>query len=142
MAVHGKLKGAHRLSWEIHYGPIPDGMFVCHRCDNRGCVRPDHLFLGTHSDNMCDAYAKGRIVSPALRYPERLSRGDNHYARREPERLARGIKHGNSLLQPAHVVQAHELRATGLTHKQIAERLGIGKSSVGRILRGEAWVCR
>ena len=51
----------HHVSWEIHYGPIPDGLFVLHRCDNPRCVRPDHLFLGTNSDNMKDCSQKGRI---------------------------------------------------------------------------------
>lgn len=60
----GKGHAAHRISWEMANGPIPSGMFVCHRCDNPSCVRPDHLFLGTPSDNTRDAYAKGRQTNP------------------------------------------------------------------------------
>lgn len=57
---HAKPYQAHRFSWEMHFGPIPNEMQVCHKCDVRLYVRPDHLFLGTRKDNMQDMAQKGR----------------------------------------------------------------------------------
>lgn len=64
MKVNGKVVDAHRLSWQIHNGEIPTRLLVCHTCDNRLCVNPKHLFLGTYRDNVMDCLNKGRMIPP------------------------------------------------------------------------------
>jgi hypothetical protein len=63
---HGREVTAHRKAWELTHGLIARGLMVCHRCDNRRCVRPDHLFLGTDADNKADMVAKGRQAKHKL----------------------------------------------------------------------------
>jgi len=64
MKFQGKIIDAHRISWILHNGDIPEGLLVCHTCDNRKCVNPNHLFLGTYKDNMQDCKNKGRVIVP------------------------------------------------------------------------------
>lgn len=73
--VNSKTVDAHRVSWQIHNGEIPEGMLVCHKCDVRLCVKPGHLFLGTARDNAIDAIKKGRLFDLKNSIP---SHGEHH----------------------------------------------------------------
>jgi hypothetical protein len=134
----GKHIRAHRRSWMLAHGEIPRGMFVLHRCDNPACVNPKHLFLGTHGDNMRDMYAKGRALSQTR--PERLCRGDRHWTRARPEKLFRGEAHQNAKVTFDVAFEIRGARADGATLKTIADRYGLGVSTVHRIATNQTWV--
>lgn len=105
---------AHRLSYEVFRGPIPDGLFVCHKCDNRCCINPSHLFLGTHTDNMQDAAAKDRVVFGA----------DSHFAK----------------LTEQQVSEIFDMYNTGLyTQEHLGELFGVTQAAVQCMLAGKSW---
>jgi len=87
-AYNGKSPGyAHRFSYELHHGPIPKGMVIMHKCDNRKCVHPDHLKAGTQKENIHDAMKKGRWMSKAR--VEYLSNQKRRRSKTPPEGAAR-----------------------------------------------------
>jgi hypothetical protein len=125
---HGRSDWAHRVSWELHRGPIPEGMFVCHSCDVRACVNPDHLWLGTNADNLADMRAKGRAAT-----------GDRHGSQTKPESRPRGERHGSARLTEEDVREIRRRRSAGEPQQRVANHFGISQGRVSEISRGLAW---
>jgi predicted XRE-type DNA-binding protein len=105
--------GAHRFSYEIHFGKIPEGMYVCHKCDTPMCVNPDHLFVGTHKDNMKDMVQKNRSFH---------GRGEN--------------KKGRAKLTNK---QADQIRSMKLSQSKLASMFGVSQTAISRIKRGVSY---
>ena len=105
-------RGSHRVSYELHVGPIPDGLHVLHRCDNRRCINPEHLFLGTHQDNMRDRNSKGRQAHN------------------------RGERGGGSKLSETKV---REIKADPRSQRALATMHGVSQGLISLIKRGQRW---
>lgn len=101
---------AHRFSWHLHNGPIPDGQCVLHKCDNPACVRPDHLEIGTQAENIRQRDMRGR--GPI------------------------GVKHGSAKLTEAQVLVVYHSKENGM---RLAERLGVHNSVIYNIRKGKTW---
>jgi len=111
--IDGKRYLVHRYSWELAKGEIPDEMYICHTCDVKLCVQPDHLFLGNQKDNMSDASAKGR-----------LPKGEQHYI---------------SKLTPAILLECGKLVKQGVTYRELAQKYGASPSAINNALLGRSW---
>lgn len=103
---------AHRFSWKHVNGDIPQGIHVLHRCDNRSCVNPEHLFLGTHQDNMADKINKNRSKAP---------RGSNHFKAKLTEEAVKNIRNDTR------------------TPKEIASDYGVSNTNVCAIKKRKIW---
>lgn len=115
----GRLVSAHRLAYEITNGPIPADLCICHHCDNRQCVNPSHMFLGTHKDNMQDAMGKGRFhFNPKPSY---------------------GEKNGMTKLTDDQVRELRNNWPSSESVASIAMRYGVSRWTIQRIVRRKVW---
>jgi hypothetical protein len=108
--TNGVSRRIHRVMFEKTYGPIPPGMCVCHSCDNRACINPEHLFLGTNGDNTQDRVRKGRT--------------------------ANGEKHGRAVLSEAEV---RDIKRRGVFGILEAKRYGVDDATIADIAHGRSW---
>ena len=118
---------AHRFSWRLS-NEIPEGLLVLHKCDNRKCVRPQHLFTGTQADNMADKVSKGR-----------QAKGNTHGSKTHPERLLRGEAVTGAKLKVADVLAIRNLYAQGVTKAEIARRFDVSPGSAGKVIANRTW---
>lgn len=106
--------GAHRFAYTQVFGGIPAGMHICHTCDNRKCLNPNHLFAGSNADNMADRNKKGRA--------------------------ARGPQNGRAKLTEADVISIRDGYATGLaSHRSLAREYGVGHRTIGSVVNKKHW---
>lgn len=117
LSVNGRAIRAPRFAWESAYGPIPEGLLVCHRCDNPACVRPTHLFLGSAAANTRDMRSKSRS-----------SFGKN-----------KGEAHGRARLTDEIILEIRRRQIAGESERSLAAAFGVSRSWIGYIVRREAW---
>ncbi len=117
MGLGGRGAGnviASRFSYQLHYGLIPDGLFVCHHCDQPLCVNPDHLFIGTNADNMSDCSKKGRAKGPSFK----------------------GSEHPSAKLTDDAV---RDIRTSALTGVALAKKYGVRPTLISEVRRHRIW---
>jgi hypothetical protein len=135
---------AHRISWMIYKGPIPDRLDVLHNCpagDNPSCVNPDHLWTGTDKENRWDCVNKGRNNPPIgdrnglRKHPELIRRGEDHWTKQRPDLIRRGSEHGCSKFtqEEAQLIRARYADG-GVTSRSLAKEYGTCKSTILNVI--------
>lgn len=112
--LDGQMRRAHKVSYELFVGPIPEGLDVLHKCDNRGCVNPNHLEVGTHGDNMRQMAERGRS--------------------------AKGEGHGSAKLTEDQVLEIRgRYAAGGVSQRALAAEYGVSHTTIRRVVSNKNW---
>jgi len=133
--IGGRLRHAHHVAWRFIKGDFPADKQVLHRCDNPGCVNPEHLFIGTIKDNMQDMLAKGRGNKAS---------GENHGSKTHPNTLPTGsdwhLLHGKKKLEEHQVREIRSLYFKGgCSQKQLSKRFNVAQETIGDVVNRRTW---
>lgn len=129
MQAHGKSERAHRLSWKIFNGEIPNKLYVCHKCDNPRCVSPDHLFLGTQKENVQDSINKQR----------RTTEASYRYMKSKRKSYPIGQQHPLAKLTDQKVIEILALKVQKKTNQSIAKYFNVSISTIKDIFACKSW---
>lgn len=121
--IDGKMKRAHRVAWEMSFGPIPSDLCVCHICDNRRCVKPFHLFIGTSAENTADKVSKNRQARNT----------------RMGSLVRAGEDHTQAKLSASDVEQIRLRSAGGESYAALGREFGVTKSTIYSAVKGRNW---
>lgn len=142
LKVNGKCQRAHRFSYELHYGSIPPGLVVMHKCDKPPCVRPDHLMLGTPKDNVHDAMHKGRLATGQANggylSADKISEGLKRYLSAHPE-ARQGERHPRTKLKESQVLLIRQMASEGKRTCDIARAFNTPWTTVDGIIKRKTW---
>ncbi len=133
----GKVIRAHRLSYTLNVGKIPNGIFVLHRCDNPSCVNPRHLFLGTAKDNSQDMMSKGRNMH--ITKPWTLARGDRNGTHTKPETVRRGSRIEWAKLDEGKVREIRSRYSGGESAPTLAKEFGVYFGTIYKVIYRHTW---
>jgi len=127
------MQPAHRIAFEVSKGAIPAGMNICHSCDNPPCINPDHLWLGTHKQNMHDAIQKGRASKPPVHV------GGEHWRLKYPHMVERGEDNPNAIMTEEQVIQMRKDYVGGQPLDEICARYEINRATMHDYTSGRSW---